>query len=33
MPQVMGAVISLHPVVIIVALLIGGTLFGVAGMI
>lgn len=33
MPQVMGAVISLHPVVIIIALLIGGTLFGVAGMI
>lgn len=33
MPQVMGAVISLHPVVIVIALLIGGTLFGVAGMI
>ena len=33
MPKVMGAVISLHPVVIIIALLIGGTLFGVAGMI
>lgn len=33
MPQVMGAVISLHPVVIIIALLIGGTLFGIAGMV
>ena len=33
MPQVMGAVIKLHPVVIIIALLIGGTLFGIAGMI
>lgn len=33
MPQVMGAVISIHPVVIIIAILIGGTLFGVAGMI
>lgn len=33
MPQVMGAVIKLHPVVIVIALLIGGTLFGVAGMI
>lgn len=33
MPQVMGAVISLHPVVIVIALLVGGTLFGVTGMI
>ena len=33
MPQVMGAVIKLHPVVIVIALLIGGTLFGIAGMI
>lgn len=33
MPQVMGAVISIHPVVIVIALLVGGTLFGVAGMI
>jgi predicted PurR-regulated permease PerM len=33
MPQVMGAVISLHPVVIVIALLMGGTLFGVQGMI
>lgn len=33
MPQVMGKVISIHPVVIVIALLIGGTLFGVAGMI
>lgn len=33
MPQVMGAVIRLHPVVIIISLLIGGTLMGVAGMI
>ena len=33
MPQVMGAVISIHPVVIVSALLVGGTLFGVAGMI
>ena len=30
MPQVMGAVIKLHPVVIVIALLIGGTLFGIA---
>lgn len=33
MPQVMGAIISLHPVVIILALLVNGTLFGIAGMI
>ncbi|WP_075572499.1 AI-2E family transporter [Megasphaera coli] len=33
MPQVMGKVISIHPVVIVIALLIGGTLLGVAGMI
>ncbi|MUP58491.1 AI-2E family transporter [Veillonellaceae bacterium M2-4] len=33
MPQVMGAVIRLHPVVIIIALLIGGTLMGITGMI
>lgn len=33
MPKVMGAVISIHPVVIVIALLAGGTLFGVQGMI
>ena len=33
MPQVMGVAIKLHPVVIVIALLISGTLFGVAGMI
>ncbi|SDM04419.1 Predicted PurR-regulated permease PerM [Megasphaera paucivorans] len=33
MPQVMGAVISLHPVAIVIALLMGGTLFGIQGMI
>lgn len=33
MPKVMGAVISIHPVVIVIALLVGGTLFSVQGMI
>lgn len=33
MPQVMGAIISIHPVVIVIALLVGSTLFGIAGMI
>jgi predicted PurR-regulated permease PerM len=33
MPQVMGAIISIHPVVIVLALLVSGTLFGIAGMI
>ncbi|ERT57105.1 MULTISPECIES: AI-2E family transporter [Megasphaera] len=33
MPQVMGAVISIHPVVIMISLLVGGTLFGVTGMV
>ena len=33
LPQVMGKVIRIHPVVIVISLLIGGTLFGVAGMI
>lgn len=33
MPQVMGAIISIHPVVIVLALLMSGTLFGIAGMI
>ncbi len=33
MPQVMGTVISIHPVAIVIALLIGGSLFGIAGMV
>lgn len=33
LPQVMGKVIRIHPVVIVISLLIGGILFGVAGMI
>lgn len=33
MPKVMGAVINLHPVVIVLALLMGGTLLGLTGMI
>ncbi len=32
MPKVMGSAISLHPVVIVIALLVAGALFGVKGM-